>query len=300
MGATKDIIVKLAARPQGVTNGEVAEAAGLKSENAGGALSGGINSGWLFKAKRKLEHTRYFGTQQAATDWLCGEHPPGTILDHVTHSVIARAAVKSFRAGDIRSSFELAERCSCTPEILDQAFAPLVDAGKLLRVPTQRSGIDMFTYRFSSCWVPKDEDFNFHAAGATPKAAVSPVAPPKAKALSTAQAPGSKPPAAPAKARAAPATTPTWSPAPSPSNLGFAIASQPLAGTGGASLDAVVECEGNSLIDAGDLAFAINSEGEFVIDLGQGDLVRFSAGRALQLKRFLGNTTILEALAGAA
>ncbi|MES2401850.1 MAG: hypothetical protein V4573_17800 [Pseudomonadota bacterium] len=306
MGAKKDTIITMASRPQGVTNGETAKALAISSEDAGGSLASGVQCGWLFKSRRPGENTHYFTTNTAAKSWLDDPYRSNTVMDKVTHGVLAQAAIKKFKAGDIRSSYELADTCNCSAQVMDQALAPLVEAGKLLRVPTQRSGIDMFTYRYSACWVPKPEDFNFAATGQQPKASVSPVAPSKKKDLPPAPAPAARSPVAvsrPAAPTPQPRQVQAQPTAPVlPGNLGFTFAAAPSTSSDpdAALLAAMVDSPDAPVIEAADLAFAINSLGEFVIDLGQGDLVMFTPEKALQLKRFLGNTTILESLEGAA
>lgn len=55
--------------------------------------------------------------------------------------------------------------------------------------------------------------------------------------------------------------------------------------------------EPSQTLVADDLVCAINSRGEFVLDLGGDQIVRFPPAQALVLKRFLDNTSVLEELA---
>jgi hypothetical protein len=89
---------------------------------------------------------------------------------------------------------ELARACNVEPRFLDHSLAPLVDAGKLMRINAFRNGASEFDYRFSATWVPMDGDFDLCIGGGhAPVAAISPVAPatpsPLAHAAPTATAP---------------------------------------------------------------------------------------------------------------
>lgn len=306
MTAANAKMFELANRPAGVTCEEFAEAAGIAKNNASVALSSGLKSGRLFKVRPPAGVTHYFADNSVATAWALESHIAGPEVQApgpTKQSELARQAIRTFTKNAICSSVQLAHLCGSTAAAIDQAFDPLVAAGKLQRVPTQRAGVDMFTYRFSALWVPKDEDFQFADAPATPKAGISPVAPPKLKA---------KPAPAPAPIAASPApqtrtvaSAPASAPAQAPASavdlalthantLGFRDTTEPTVAPD--TLDVLVGDLESSLIEASDLVLAINSRGEFVIDLGQGDLVRFPPAQALQLKRFLVNTTVLECL----
>lgn len=340
MSRTTEVMFELAARPQGVTNGELAKAAGLRSSDAGGPLASAVTRERLFKARLEGDVTHYFTTATAATSWADQANKSPTVMDLATLGVIAKSATAKLKGGIMQTSYELANLCSCTPAILDQALALLVDAGKMIRVNTQRSGIDMFTYRYSSCWVPAEADFNFAGTAPAPKAKVSAIAPPKPAPAPTAPPPAAKPPTAPPvrsrtvkKADASINPGAIWpgsledpphhhpsadatslgnlarldaphlhTPHPSSTaeNLGFKFADEPESDYDREVLKAMVESPDAEVIEAGDLSFAINSLGKFVIDVGQGDVVAFTAEKALQLKRFLNNTTILESLEGVA
>jgi hypothetical protein len=90
---------------------------------------------------------------------------------------------------------ELARACSVDPAFLNDALAPLVDAGKLMRINAFRNGAAEFDYRFSATWVPVAGDFDLCIGGGhAPVAAISPVAP----ATPTRLAPAAPPATAPA------------------------------------------------------------------------------------------------------
>ncbi len=308
MTAASAKMYELANRPEGVTCSEYAVEAGIADNNARVALSQAVKGKRLFKVKPEVGLTHYFSDSAMATAWALENHIAVTeentpVLNK--QADLARQAIRTFTKDAICSSVQLAHLCGSTAEAIDQALSPLVDAGKLQRVPTQRAGVDMFTYRFGALWVPKDSDFQFADATAAPKAGISPVAPPKSKAKAApAPAPISPPPApAPAAPAASPALAETSKQASTPatssastqeSSLGFRDATD-LTETPD-TLNVLVGDLQPALIEAADLVLAINSRGEFVIDLGQGDLVRFPPAQALQLKRFLVNTTVLENL----
>lgn len=85
-------------------------------------------------------------------------------------------------------------------------------------------------------------------------------------------------------------------PATPPAALGWQIG-QP-AELDRATIDAVASRDtAINVLEADDMVCAINSRGDFVIDLGDGDLVKFPPAQALYLKRFLDNTSMLEELA---
>jgi hypothetical protein len=89
----------------------------------------------------------------------------------------ARQAVAHLRKRPAGTG-ELARACSVDPSFLDDALAPLVDAGKLMRVNAFRNGATEFDYRFSATWVPMDGDFDLCIGGGhAPVAAISPIAP---------------------------------------------------------------------------------------------------------------------------
>lgn len=308
MTAISKKMYELADRAGGVTCKELAEAAGVADSNASVALSTSVKSGRLFKVRPLLGVTHYFTDNAMATAWALQNHiatPDEKTKGPGKQADLARQAIRTFTKDAICSSVQLAHLCGSTAAAIDQALSPLVDAGKLQRVPTQRAGVDMFTYRFGALWVPKDADFQFADATAAPKAGISPVAPPKPKAKAApAPAPISPPPGpAPATPAASPAPAETPKQASTPatssaltqeSSLGFRDETD-LTETPD-TLNVLVGDLQPELIEAADLVLAINSRGEFVIDLGQGDLVRFPPAQALQLKRFLVNTTVLENL----
>lgn len=72
----------------------------------------------------------------------------------------------------------LAEICKAPPAFVDDALAPLVDAGKLMRINAFRHGAAEFDYRWSATWVPCDADLALCVGGGqAPLASISPVAP---------------------------------------------------------------------------------------------------------------------------
>ena len=90
----------------------------------------------------------------------------------------ARQAVAHLRKRSAGTG-ELAVLCGIDASFLDDALAPLVDAGKLMRINAFRNGAAEFDYRFSATWVPVNADFELcKGGGHAPRAAISPVAPP--------------------------------------------------------------------------------------------------------------------------
>lgn len=311
-----DIALQLAARPEGVSNAEFAAESGKASENAGSRLVAMTKAGKLFKAQPHGQRSRWFATQAAAdafvrTGTTPDQHTP-TAPAGTTLADVARECVAKLRNDQTRSSEDLAELCKASPGLVDQALAPLVDAKKLVRVSVYRMGKPMFDYRYGAAWKPCDADFNFDAVASVPLASLSPTPapkPPKAKVVAA--------PAAPAPAKPKLIGLPVvvqGQPAPPPSTdasfppllpeferelaneavyakaMGWQVAE------GDESLVPGADDEPSKTLVQSDLVCAINSRGEFVLDLGT-SVIQFAPSQALVLKRFLDNTSVLEELA---
>lgn len=103
---------------------------------------------------------------------------PGAAAAAPSHETVARDAVARLRHSTLGSG-ALAQACQVSAAYLDAALAPLVDAGKLMRISAFRNGAAEFDYRWSAIWVPKPQDFTAcRGVGAAPEPAISPVAPP--------------------------------------------------------------------------------------------------------------------------
>lgn len=310
-----------------VASAELATVMRCEIKNVSGSLARAVDSGLLVKRREGRACFYSYGNGT----------PPDpardALLQQANHGAIARMAVVKLK-GQMLGSVALAIACHTTPEVIDAALAPLVDAHKLTRISVLRSGVEMFDYRYSATWVPKDADFAFNAPDAAPHPALSPVAPPTIRRVSVDPLPRpapAKPAPKPAvtlrelRSQAAPPTQPydalvaggelgrgmgmpiEQTAAKSSAvfgDLGWII--NPVETIGGerathldeATLDAAMSLETvPNILEADDMVMALNSRGEFVIDLGGGDLVKFPPAQALCLKRFLDNTSVLEDLA---
>lgn len=298
-----------------ISSAELAKVMGCEIKNISGSLARAVATGLLIKRRDGRACFYSYGSG----------HPPAVPADALLRQAdlgaIARMAVVKLR-GTMLGSVALAIACNTTPAVIDAALDPLVRSHKITRISVQRQGVEMFDYRYSATWVPKDADFEFSGPTIAPHPTLSPVAPPAVK------------PAAPVKkpAPVPPAVNPA-SPWHKDGNASRTAASQPhdalVAGgelgrkiglpnkqttesgallgwqlhkgsvLDDATLDAATSAETiPNVLEASDMVMAINSRGEFVIDLGGGDLVKFPPSQALSLKRFLDNTSVLEELAG--
>ncbi len=117
---------------------------------------------------------------------------PVAVAD-LSHEAVARRAVAMLRGTTIGST-TLASSCKVAPAFIDAALAPLVDAGKLMRINAFRHGGAEFDYRWSATWVPQDSDYALCKGGGTaPSPGISPVAPPAPGKLEKAAAPAALP-----------------------------------------------------------------------------------------------------------
>lgn len=284
-------------------------------KNVHGKLDAAVASGLLIRRMDGLASWYRWGAGNSSD--LSNQ----ALLQQVDHSAIARVAVIKLK-GTMLGSVALAIACNTTPDVIDAALAPLVEAHKLSRISVLRSGIEMFDYRYSATWVPKDSDFEFKAPGSAPHPSLSAIAPPASKPVAPEKRTAPVPPKVtqasashtdgPAKRQSAPEPHDALA---AGAELGRkagipehkAHAPVPVLGwqirdagqLDGATFDAATSAETvPNILEADDLVMALNSRGEFVIDLGGGDLVKFPPAQALRLKRFLDNTSVLEELAG--
>lgn len=276
-----------------VSSADLAVLMRVEIKNVSGTLTRAVSSGLI--AKRREGRACYYwvdGTTAAA-------HLGADLQQQADPNAIARMAVIKLK-GAVLSSVVLAEQCHTTPEVIDAALSSLVDEHKLTRISVLRGGVEMFDYRYSAAWVPKEADFAFNAPAHVPHPALSPVAPPKPR---PAPAPTSAPvkPIQPRDALEAGAELgrkmgiPDSKLADAAKALGWQIGK--VTGLDGATLEASQSTDTlPNIFEADDMVMAINSRGEFVIDLGDGDLVKFPPAQALCLKRFLDNTSVLEEL----
>ncbi len=325
MNQTKylEIAKQLAARPQGFTYLELATATGLKSMQAGSVIGGYMRKGILFSAKRPSDRlTRYFLTREAGQAYSTRVDTLEAALQQVDLAAIARAAVsvmkRDFKA--LYSSPQLAQACHCSAATIDQALAHLADTRKLIRIAVMRGEANMFDYRASVVWVPCDADFAVIEAAAVPAAETSPVAhhksqaetrwvtaPVTAAAPTAPTAPAGTVAATPVDALAAGAElgrkqhheAPHAGERVVPASLGWQVAHEdPEAGAlDQATLDAVTASDTPvNVHEASDLVCALNSRGEFVVDMGDGLVLKFPPPQAVAIKQFLVNTSVLESL----
>ena len=90
----KDLLLMMAARPDGITNGQLADAANISSKAAGTKLGAYTKRLMLFAAKGKP--TRWFATQQAADAWLAG--PGKAELEQAARQAEQMRATKPLKA----------------------------------------------------------------------------------------------------------------------------------------------------------------------------------------------------------
>ncbi len=304
-----------------ISSADLAVLMRVEIKNVSGTLARAVDAGLI--VKRRDGRACFYG--------VIGARQPAS------HDAIARMAVIKLR-NTMLSSVTLADLCHTSPDVIDAALAPLVAAHKLTRIDVLRSGVPMFDYRYSAAWVPSDADFKFTAPGTAPHPAVSPVAPPAPKRIAPAPAPKPAlaprpapvaPPVNPASpwyklgnrdqkpadmTAATPAAEPYDAlaagaelgrkmgvPAEKLEDAAAALGWQlnQVNGLDDATLDAARSTDTlPNILEADDLVMAINSRGEFVIDLGNGGgLIKFPPAQALCLKRFLDNTSVLEELA---
>lgn len=298
-----------------ISSATLARVLGCDTKQVMAKLARAVDAGLL--TKRRVGNSSFYGWGSEKTAKVNADAP----RLQADHNAIARMAVIKLK-GTMLGSVDLAIACNTTPDVIDAALAPLVDAHKLSRISVLRGGVAMFDYRYSAAWVPKDADFEFQAPGAAPHPSLSAVAPP-----------ASKPVAAPKKPAPVPPVTNPASPwhKDGPSNRKPAVVPHDALAAGAelgrkiglpedkaqdaaaflgwqlhqagqlddATLDAATSTETiPNVMEASYMVMAMNSRGEFVIDLGGGDLVKFPPSQALSLKRFLDNTSVLEELAG--
>lgn len=298
-----------------ISSAELASVMKCEIKNVSGTLARAVDAGLLIK--RRDGRACFYRISNTV------EPRPAEpdMLLHADHAAIARMAVIKLK-GTMLGSVALAIACNTTPDVIDAALAPLVDAHKLSRISVLRGGKEMFDYRYSATWVPKDADFEFEAPGAAPQPSLSEIAPPASKPVATPKKPAPVPPVTnppspwhkDGPSNRKPAVVPHDALA-AGAELGRKIGLSPdkardaalflgwqLHQAGlldGATLDAATSTETiPNVMEASDMVMAINSRGEFVIDLGGGDLVKFPPSQAMSLKRFLDNTSVLEELAG--
>jgi hypothetical protein len=178
-GEVLDVARKLASRPEGFGNGELAAEAAITSEAAGVFILKYLAAGHIFKGKPEGKHARYFDTRESADAFAAGSQKDLARTDD-DPAQIARAAVKLLQAKGILSSSALGELLKRAPAVIDTAIAPLASTGKLLRVAVLRKGVSEFDYRIGAAWAPKESDFSAcagHASAPVPVPSVSPLTP---------------------------------------------------------------------------------------------------------------------------
>jgi hypothetical protein len=102
---------------------------------------------------------------------------------------------------------------------------------------------------------------------------------------------------------AAPAPAPVAAATPAPTLPPATMAPRPAPNPAPAAPPAESKTEAvdaSDVIDVDDLVCAMNDRGELALSIQGGRTVRFKPGRALQLKRFLSNTQVLEQVTGCA
>ena len=296
-----------------VASPQVAAIAGITTANVYGAIHKSVEAGLLtIRSDRGINYYRagpYIDRMPPAEQ---GDDtaPRTDAVESAGLDMIARLAVIKLK-GQMLSSGTLAEACSTTQENIDRALAPLVSAGKLLRIDVLRDGQATFDYRWSAAYVPSPEDWlSVRDSATTPTPHISPVAPPKVVTQPKAPAPAPKPASSP-DAAPKPAPKPAAKPTPAPEPVDALQAGAEL-GRRTRPLGFVINAPASPLLhellhtnvvpsatEANDMLCAINSRGELAIDLdGTGDVITFPPAQALSLKRFLDNTSILEELAG--
>ncbi len=300
---------------QEISSADLAKVMGCEIKNVSGSLARAVDAGLLIK--RRDGRACFYSFGKGAPS----EQPADSLLQQADQGAIARMASVKLK-GTMLGSVALAIACNTTPAVIDAALDPLVRAHKITRISVQRQGVEMFDYRYASTWVPKDADFEFSGPASAPQPTLSPIAPPAPAPVAAPKKPAPVPqvanPASPWHKDGQAARQPA-SPAPDALIVGGelgrkiglndkqATESAALLGwqlhKGGqlddATLDAATSAETiPNVLEAADMVMAMNSRGEFVIDLGGGDLVKFPPSQALSLKRFLDNTSVLEELAG--
>lgn len=293
--AIESLVKRLAAQADGFAAVDLVKASGLSRSLASRKIARFVDAGTVFLGKAAGHHGRYFDSAERAAAFSAGRplRPGfGVAGDPVA---LATAATKRLR-GTTLSSTMLAKALGTTPEAIDAALQPLVAAAKLVRVSVQRFGMTEYDYRWGAAWVPQPDDFALcRGALASTPASVSPLPSPPAP-----PAPPSSPTQAPAAPQAtrepAPATpAPVTPAAPSapPSAPPSAASQAELLGwqdapAGGGTDDA-------GIIDANDLVCGLSSRGVLVLDLGE-ITVRMQPAVAIELKRFLVRSTVIEAV----
>lgn len=300
------IAKQLAARPDGVANGEFAREAQISASLAGALLASFVSSGHIHKGAPPSGHARFFDTAERAEAFRWNKQAKPLAADR--HPIaIARQAV-AFLRGQTLSSSALGKLCDVSADKVDAALAPLADAKRLVRVVVQRLGVNEFDYRWAATWWPQDADFLLcRDAKESPVAAISPIASPAPSPVSTpAPAPTpsltSRPPAPTAEDRRESGRSGGHSKSAQasldraltarPESLGWGVPraeapAEPLAIADQAAVHIAVE----------DLVCALNSRGELALDIGDKRVITFEPARALELTRFLSSSTFLEGMA---
>lgn len=311
-----------ACHPAPVSGSDLAELLGCDSKNVFQAMRRCVEYGLITLNKVGVRN------MYQLTDKGALETPEPSEAGAEQLQAYAKRAVIMMR-GLTKSSVELAAWCNTTPAIIDKALAPLVTEGKLVRADVLRGGQTMFDYRWGATYVPKDADFDGPAVGEVPEHRVQPVAdkatpkaPTKAGEPNNPASPWRKPgalqlPGSPVfkprdvRGTPGPELCPDDALA-SGADLGKKGADfkrQDVEAMLGWQVQKAAEAEAPESEDSGlvpdpmhievegDIVCAINSLGELVIDMDDQVLVKLYPDQAIALKRFLGNTSILEELA---
>lgn len=309
-----------AAYPAKVSGTELAELLQIESKNVFACLRRPVEYGQVIMEKSGNRNIYTLSDEQAE------QQSTAPALSTEQLASFAKRAVMMLR-NETRSSVHLAAQCNTTADVIDKALSSLVDAKKLTRVDVVRGGQAMFDYRWGSCYVPQDSDFGTIATQ-TPTPQVSAVADPTIKNAASpwrkAQAlklPGSLP-TKPLDAltsgaelgkkaveqkpeQAEPKTfqpkVPDFKTTDADVMLGWQVEK---AKDQHATAEEPPEPDDFGLVTdpmhievEGDIVCAINSLGELVLDMDSQAVIKLYPDQARALKRFLGNTSILEELA---
>lgn len=292
------------AHPAKVSGTELAELLKIDSKNVFACLRRAEAYG-VVKLEKAGNRNIYSLTELGAIN----SEQPAEVSNEQLQSYAKRAVI--MLRGETRSSVDLAAWCNTTAEVIDRALATLAADKRLLRVDVIRGGQTMFDYRWGATYVPHDADFDQHVPGSTPVPTVSAVADPQAKVGN----PGS-PWRNPGSLRLP--GTPDFKPRDALAAGTELGKKEPVAPTQKASEQKLEQAKPQAfqpevpqfqtvdaetmlgwktqIVDEPEPEFGINSRGELTILTISGD-VELEARHALALKRFLGNTSILEELA---
>lgn len=290
-----------AAYPAKVSGTELAELLKIESKNVFACLRRPVEYGQVIMEKSGNRNLYTLLGAQAEQQSTAPALSTEQLASH------AKRAVMMLR-NETRSSVHLAAQCNTTADVIDKALSSLVDAKKLIRVDVVRGGQAMFDYRWGSTYVPHDADFDAPGASA-PQHQVSGVADPTVKnAASPWRKPGHlKPPGTPdfkprdalaagaelgKKGPAAPVVATTEH---KPEQTKPPVFQPKVPNFKDLNAETMLGWQAQS-VDEPEPEFGINSRGELTI-LTTAAAVELEARHALALKRFLGNTSILEELA---